>query len=78
MVIHTPLPTTDAQESTFFKGLFKQMTTTVKTFLLFQWSAGKYVCEADGFWTSAKGEKSLPACEPGNGRIYKRLMADKE
>lgn len=25
---------------------------------------GKYVCEADGFWTSAKGEKSLPVCEP--------------
>lgn len=32
MVIHTPLPTTDAQESTFFKGLFKQMTTTAKHF----------------------------------------------
>lgn len=26
------LPTTDAQESTFFKGLFKQMTTTAKHF----------------------------------------------
>ncbi|XP_006885962.1 PREDICTED: mannan-binding lectin serine protease 2 [Elephantulus edwardii] len=25
---------------------------------------GKYVCEADGFWKSAKGEKSLPVCEP--------------
>ncbi|XP_055471227.1 mannan-binding lectin serine protease 2 isoform X1 [Psammomys obesus] len=25
---------------------------------------GKYVCEADGFWTSSKGEKSLPVCEP--------------
>ncbi|XP_058160406.1 mannan-binding lectin serine protease 2 isoform X2 [Dasypus novemcinctus] len=33
---------------------------------------GKYVCEADGFWTSSKGEKSLPVCEPGNGYIYRR------
>ncbi|XP_029802348.1 mannan-binding lectin serine protease 2 isoform X2 [Suricata suricatta] len=39
---------------------------------------GKYVCEADGFWTSSEGEKSLPACEPVcgistravSGRIY--------
>uniref|UniRef100_G1P212 MBL associated serine protease 2 n=1 Tax=Myotis lucifugus TaxID=59463 RepID=G1P212_MYOLU len=39
---------------------------------------GKYVCEADGFWTSSKGEKSLPVCEPVcglsartiGGRIY--------
>ncbi|XP_044247326.2 mannan-binding lectin serine protease 2 isoform X3 [Ursus arctos] len=39
---------------------------------------GKYVCEADGFWTSSKGEKSLPVCEPvcgistrtTGGRIY--------
>nr|XP_025867649.1 mannan-binding lectin serine protease 2 [Vulpes vulpes] len=39
---------------------------------------GKYVCEADGFWTSSKGEKSPPACEPvcglstrtTEGRIY--------
>ncbi|XP_037021633.2 mannan-binding lectin serine protease 2 isoform X1 [Artibeus jamaicensis] len=39
---------------------------------------GKYVCEADGFWTSSKGEKSLPVCEPvcgmsaraGGARIY--------
>ncbi|XP_045865342.1 mannan-binding lectin serine protease 2 isoform X1 [Meles meles] len=39
---------------------------------------GKYVCEADGFWTSSKGEKSLPVCEPvcgvstrtTRGRIY--------
>lgn len=30
------------------------------------------MCEADGFWTSSKGEKSLPVCEPGNGHIYKR------
>ncbi|EDL81129.1 mannan-binding lectin serine peptidase 2, isoform CRA_d [Rattus norvegicus] len=27
-------------------------------------SNGKYVCEADGFWTSSKGEKSLPVCKP--------------
>ncbi|KAL1776726.1 mannan-binding lectin serine protease 2 isoform X1 [Sigmodon hispidus] len=27
-------------------------------------SDGKYVCEADGFWTSSKGEKFLPVCEP--------------
>ncbi|XP_045714569.1 mannan-binding lectin serine protease 2 isoform X2 [Phyllostomus hastatus] len=40
--------------------------------------SSKYVCEADGFWTSSKGEKSLPVCEPvcgmsartGGGRIY--------
>ncbi|XP_059231429.1 mannan-binding lectin serine protease 2 isoform X1 [Mustela nigripes] len=39
---------------------------------------GKYVCAADGFWTSSKGEKSLPVCEPvcgvstrtTGGRIY--------
>ncbi|XP_060139152.1 mannan-binding lectin serine protease 2 isoform X1 [Globicephala melas] len=39
---------------------------------------GKYVCEADGFWTSSKGEKSPPVCEPvcgistrtTEGRIY--------
>ncbi|XP_077007448.1 mannan-binding lectin serine protease 2 isoform X2 [Tamandua tetradactyla] len=39
---------------------------------------GKYVCEADAFWTSSKGEKSLPVCEPvcgisnrtTTGRIY--------
>lgn len=31
-------------------------------------SNGKYVCEADGFWTSSKGEKLPPVCEPGNGR----------
>ncbi|XP_077929922.1 mannan-binding lectin serine protease 2 isoform X1 [Halichoerus grypus] len=39
---------------------------------------GKYVCEADGFWTSSKGETSLPVCEPVcgistrtiGGRIY--------
>ncbi|XP_045331551.1 mannan-binding lectin serine protease 2 isoform X2 [Leopardus geoffroyi] len=39
---------------------------------------GKYVCGADGFWTSSKGEKSLPVCEPVcgistrtvRGRIY--------
>lgn len=29
MVIQTPLFPTDAQESTFFKGVFKQMTTTL-------------------------------------------------
>ncbi|XP_041621204.1 mannan-binding lectin serine protease 2 isoform X4 [Vulpes lagopus] len=41
-------------------------------------SSGKYVCEADGFWTSSKGEKSPPVCEPvcglstrtTEGRIY--------
>lgn len=27
-------------------------------------SNGKYVCEADGFWTSSKGEKLPPVCEP--------------
>ncbi|XP_005353767.1 mannan-binding lectin serine protease 2 isoform X1 [Microtus ochrogaster] len=27
-------------------------------------SDGKYVCEADGFWTSSKGEKFLPVCKP--------------
>ncbi|XP_055966875.1 mannan-binding lectin serine protease 2 [Sorex fumeus] len=39
---------------------------------------GKYVCEADGFWTSSKGERLLPVCEPvcgvssrsTGGRIY--------
>ncbi|XP_060040679.1 mannan-binding lectin serine protease 2, partial [Erinaceus europaeus] len=25
---------------------------------------GKYLCEADGFWTNSQGEKSLPVCEP--------------
>ncbi|XP_006866496.1 PREDICTED: mannan-binding lectin serine protease 2 [Chrysochloris asiatica] len=25
---------------------------------------GKYVCKADGFWTNAKEENSLPVCEP--------------
>ena len=39
MVIQTPLFPTDAQESTFFKGVFKQMTTTfshaVKHFCFF-------------------------------------------
>lgn len=35
------------------------------------------MCEADGFWTSSKGEKLLPVCEPGNGRTYKnRVIAD--
>ncbi|XP_040851778.1 mannan-binding lectin serine protease 2-like, partial [Ochotona curzoniae] len=39
---------------------------------------GKYVCEADGFWTSSRGGRSPPACEPvcglsgrtTGGRIY--------
>ncbi|XP_042637122.1 mannan-binding lectin serine protease 2 [Orycteropus afer afer] len=35
-----------------------------ENFYTMQLNDGKYVCEADGFWTSAKGEKSLPVCEP--------------
>ncbi|XP_005404064.1 PREDICTED: mannan-binding lectin serine protease 2 isoform X1 [Chinchilla lanigera] len=34
------------------------------TFYTMKSSDGKYVCEADGFWTSSGGEKSLPVCEP--------------
>ncbi|KAK1340509.1 hypothetical protein QTO34_019079 [Cnephaeus nilssonii] len=49
-----------------------------ETFYTMTRGDGKYVCEADGFWTSSKGEKSLPACEPvcgisartTGGRIY--------
>ncbi|CAK6440589.1 unnamed protein product [Pipistrellus nathusii] len=49
-----------------------------ETFYTMAGGDGKYVCEADGFWTSSKGEKSLPACEPvcgmsartTGGRIY--------
>ncbi|KAM5270458.1 mannan-binding lectin serine protease 2 isoform 2-T2 [Hipposideros larvatus] len=49
-----------------------------ETFYTMRADDGKYVCEADGFWTSSKGEKSLPACEPvcgistrtTRGRIY--------
>ncbi|XP_053433282.1 mannan-binding lectin serine protease 2 isoform X1 [Nycticebus coucang] len=49
-----------------------------ETFYTMKMGDGKYVCEADGFWTSSKGEKSLPVCEPvcglstrtTGGRIY--------
>uniref|UniRef100_A0A7N5JCU7 MBL associated serine protease 2 n=1 Tax=Ailuropoda melanoleuca TaxID=9646 RepID=A0A7N5JCU7_AILME len=49
-----------------------------ETFYTMTPNDGKYVCEADGFWTSSKGEKSLPVCEPvcgistrtTGGRIY--------
>uniref|UniRef100_A0A8C5ZSH4 Mannan-binding lectin serine protease 2 n=1 Tax=Marmota marmota marmota TaxID=9994 RepID=A0A8C5ZSH4_MARMA len=49
-----------------------------ETFYTMKRNNGKYVCEADGFWTSSKGEKSLPVCEPvcglsartTRGRIY--------
>ncbi|XP_066231152.1 mannan-binding lectin serine protease 2 isoform X2 [Saccopteryx leptura] len=49
-----------------------------ETFYTMRRNDGKYVCEADGFWTSSKGEKSLPVCEPvcglsaraTGGRIY--------
>ncbi|KAF6345040.1 mannan binding lectin serine peptidase 2 [Rhinolophus ferrumequinum] len=49
-----------------------------ETFYTMRTDDGKYVCEADGFWTSSKGEKSLPVCEPvcgistrtTRGRIY--------
>ncbi|XP_037354906.1 mannan-binding lectin serine protease 2 [Talpa occidentalis] len=49
-----------------------------ETFYAMRAGDGKYVCAADGFWTSSKGEKSLPACEPvcglsaraTGGRIY--------
>ncbi|XP_004863646.2 mannan-binding lectin serine protease 2 [Heterocephalus glaber] len=48
------------------------------TFYTMKSNDGKYVCEADGFWTSSKGENSLPVCEPAcglstrttHGRIY--------
>ncbi|XP_051697909.2 mannan-binding lectin serine protease 2 isoform X3 [Oryctolagus cuniculus] len=48
------------------------------TFYTMSAGDGEYVCEADGFWTSSKGEKSLPVCEPvcglsartTGGRIY--------
>lgn len=40
------------------------------TVLLIRRFAGEYVCEADGFWTSSQGGKSLPVCEPGNGHIH--------
>ncbi|XP_042551663.1 mannan-binding lectin serine protease 2 [Dipodomys spectabilis] len=35
-----------------------------ETFYTMKSNHSKYVCEADGFWTSSKGEKSLPICEP--------------
>uniref|UniRef100_A0A8C6RI58 MBL associated serine protease 2 n=1 Tax=Nannospalax galili TaxID=1026970 RepID=A0A8C6RI58_NANGA len=35
-----------------------------ETFYTMRHNNGKYVCEADGFWTSSKGEKSPPVCEP--------------
>ncbi|KAL4666683.1 hypothetical protein H8959_005372 [Pygathrix nigripes] len=49
-----------------------------ETFYTMKVNDGKYVCEADGFWTSSKGERSLPVCEPvcglstrtTGGRIY--------
>uniref|UniRef100_A0A8C5XBQ4 Mannan-binding lectin serine protease 2 n=1 Tax=Microcebus murinus TaxID=30608 RepID=A0A8C5XBQ4_MICMU len=49
-----------------------------ETFYMMKTGDGEYVCEADGFWTSSKGEKSLPVCEPvcglstrtTEGRIY--------
>ncbi|XP_069335433.1 mannan-binding lectin serine protease 2 isoform X2 [Eulemur rufifrons] len=49
-----------------------------ETFYTMKMGDGEYVCEADGFWTSSKGEKSLPVCEPvcglstrtTGGRIY--------
>ncbi|XP_004679374.1 PREDICTED: mannan-binding lectin serine protease 2 [Condylura cristata] len=39
-----------------------------ETFYTMAAGNGKYVCEADGFWTSSKGETSLPTCEPVCGR----------
>ncbi|XP_023491574.2 mannan-binding lectin serine protease 2 isoform X1 [Equus caballus] len=39
-----------------------------ETFYTMTTNDGKYVCEADGFWTSSKGEKSLPICEPVCGK----------
>ncbi|KAM5248709.1 LOW QUALITY PROTEIN: mannan-binding lectin serine protease 2 [Ctenodactylus gundi] len=39
-----------------------------ESFYTMKRSDGKYVCEADGFWTSSKGETSLPVCEPVCGR----------
>ncbi|XP_021564673.1 mannan-binding lectin serine protease 2 [Carlito syrichta] len=49
-----------------------------ETFYTMKTDDGDYVCEADGFWTSSKGEASLPVCEPvcglstraTRGRIY--------
>ncbi|XP_057355697.1 mannan-binding lectin serine protease 2 isoform X2 [Manis pentadactyla] len=49
-----------------------------ETYYTMRANDSKYVCEADGFWTSSKGEKSLPVCEPvcgvsthtTRGRIY--------
>ncbi|XP_012518017.1 PREDICTED: mannan-binding lectin serine protease 2 isoform X2 [Propithecus coquereli] len=49
-----------------------------ETFYTMKTGDGEYVCEADGFWTSSKGERSLPVCEPvcglstrtTGGRIY--------
>ncbi|XP_059547253.1 mannan-binding lectin serine protease 2 isoform X1 [Myotis daubentonii] len=63
-------------EVTTYKAVIQYRCT--ETFYTMARGDGKYVCEADGFWTSSKGEKSLPVCEPvcglsartTGGRIY--------
>nr|KAF6379299.1 mannan binding lectin serine peptidase 2 [Myotis myotis] len=63
-------------EVTTYKAAIQYRCT--ETFYTMARGDGKYVCEADGFWTSSKGEKSLPVCEPvcglsartTEGRIY--------
>uniref|UniRef100_A0A8C0CTD0 Mannan-binding lectin serine protease 2 n=1 Tax=Balaenoptera musculus TaxID=9771 RepID=A0A8C0CTD0_BALMU len=62
-------------EVTIYKAVVKYRCNE---FYTMRTNDGKYVCEADGFWTSSKGEKSLPICEPvcgistrtTEGRIY--------
>nr|XP_033696395.1 mannan-binding lectin serine protease 2 [Tursiops truncatus] len=56
-------------EVTIYKAVVKYRCNE---FYTMRTDDGKYVCEADGFWTSSKGEKSPPVCEPGNGYIYTR------
>ncbi|XP_059870072.1 mannan-binding lectin serine protease 2 isoform X3 [Delphinus delphis] len=62
-------------EVTIYKAVVKYRCNE---FYTMRTDDGKYVCEADGFWTSSKGEKSPPVCEPvcgistrtTEGRIY--------
>nr|XP_045006821.1 mannan-binding lectin serine protease 2 [Jaculus jaculus] len=48
-------------EVTVYKAEVQYSCTT---FYTMKRNDSKYVCEADGFWTSPKGEKSPPVCDP--------------
>ncbi|XP_073937460.1 mannan-binding lectin serine protease 2 isoform X2 [Castor canadensis] len=69
-------PECSSPEVTTYKAVIQY--SCEETFYMMKRNDGKYECEADGFWTSSKGEKSLPVCEPvcglstrsTEGRIY--------